>query len=55
MTDHARRRTDDSLDDNRDDWHVQDYVGNRAACLLNALFTTRAPSWQCGGQGFESP
>jgi hypothetical protein len=46
---------DDDSDDNADDSCPTNYFHNTAFRLLNCLFTLLARSWQCGGQGFESP
>jgi hypothetical protein len=46
---------DDSSDDNFDDSCVLNYADNTPIRLLKALFEPCAWSWQCGGQGFESP
>ena len=46
---------DDNFDDNRDDNWPPNYVAYTAKCQLNGLITALARSWQCGGQGFESP
>jgi hypothetical protein len=46
---------DDSFDGNCDDSCAPNYAYNTTNCLLNSLFTTPASSWQCGGQGFDSP
>jgi hypothetical protein len=48
-------RAYDISDDNADDSCTRNYVHNRAFRLLNSLFSALARSWQCGGQGFESP
>ncbi len=46
---------DDSSDDNRDDSCTPNYADNTALFDLFCLFRHFAWSWQCGGQGFESP
>jgi len=46
---------DHSLDDNADDSCTPDYVSNDIKLLVNGLFSDAVRSWQCGGQGFESP
>ena len=46
---------DDSLDDNRDDNYSPNYGNYSPKSLLSRLVTAPARSWQCGGQGFESP
>jgi hypothetical protein len=46
---------DHSFDDNADDTCASNYANNTAYGLLNGQFTAPACSWQCGGQGFESP
>jgi hypothetical protein len=47
--------TDDFLDDNADDSCLPNYVAYAAIRDLSPLVTDSACSWQCGGQGFESP
>jgi hypothetical protein len=49
------RRIDDTFDDNRDDNGLHNYVAYTAKPQLKRLNTAPARSWQCGGQGFESP
>jgi hypothetical protein len=46
---------DHRFDDNADDSCALNYAYNTAFGLLNSLFSDPACSWQCGGQGFESP
>ena len=47
--------SDDSFDDNPDDSYAL-YDANYSPKMgLNCLFRASACSWQCGGQGFESP
>ena len=48
--------TDDSLDDNRDD-NCDPNLRPQQSSMgdLNTLLTATAWSWQCGGQGLESP
>jgi hypothetical protein len=46
---------DDSSDDNRDDSGHLNYVPYSAKMHVSCLVTSPACSWQCGGQGFESP
>jgi hypothetical protein len=46
---------DHNSDDNADDSCPPNYTYNTAFRLLNSLFSPVARSWQCGGQGFESP
>ena len=46
---------DHSFDDNADDSCAPNYAHDTAFRLLNSLFSDPACSWQCGGQGFESP
>jgi len=47
--------TDDSSDDNREDNRMPNCTDNTAVSDLSCLFRRFAWSWQCGGQGFESP
>jgi len=44
-----------TFDDNADDSCTLGYAYHATYWLLNSLFTVAACSWQCGGQGFESP
>jgi hypothetical protein len=44
-----------SVDDNRDDNYSLNYGNRSPKSLLSCLVTAPARSWQCGGQGFESP
>jgi hypothetical protein len=46
---------DDSFDDNRDDCGPLNYTPYSPKMHLSCLITAPARSWQCGGQGFESP
>jgi hypothetical protein len=46
---------DDNRDDNRDDSYSLNADIYRPDSLLSCLVSTPACSWQCGGQGFESP
>jgi hypothetical protein len=46
---------DDSSDDNRDDSGPVNYVPYSPKMRVSCLVTAPACSWQCGGQGFESP
>ena len=50
-----RPSSDDTLDDNDDDNPCSSDVDYRAFLVTSCLFRVRACSWQCGGQGFESP
>jgi hypothetical protein len=45
----------DSSDDNRDDSGPLSYVPYSPKMHVSCLITAPACSWQCGGQGFESP
>jgi hypothetical protein len=42
-------------DDNADDSHAPNYAHNICFRTVSYLFSALARSWQCGGQGFESP
>jgi hypothetical protein len=44
-----------SVDDNLDDNYSLNYGNCSPKSLLSCLVTAPARSWQCGGQGFESP
>jgi hypothetical protein len=46
---------DDSLDDNGHDNYSLNCGNYSSKSLLSCLVTAPARSWQCGGQGFESP
>ena len=46
---------DDSFDDNRDDSYPFNHGVYGPDVQLSRLVTASARSWQCGGQGFESP
>jgi hypothetical protein len=46
---------DDSSDDNPDDSEPLNYADDSAKRRSLCLVRTPARSWQCGGQGFESP
>jgi hypothetical protein len=46
---------DDNRDDNRDDSGPLNYVPYSPKMHVSCLVTAPACSWQCGGQGFESP
>jgi hypothetical protein len=48
-------RSDDSLDDNCDDSFCPSDAAHTTICGRSCLVTASARSWQCGGQGFESP
>jgi hypothetical protein len=48
-------RSDDSPDDNCDDSYYPCASAYTTICGLSCLVTPSARSWQCGGQGFESP
>ena len=50
-----RTVSDDSLDDNCDDSCCPSDAAYRTMCSRSCLVTVSARSWQCGGQGFESP
>ena len=51
----AKSAVDDNSDDNRDDnCFIHDAI-YRGKLVLSCLVTASACSWQCGGQGFESP
>jgi hypothetical protein len=45
----------DNSDDNRDDNCSPNNRGYRAVSGVSCLVVSPARSWQCGGQGFESP
>ena len=45
----------DSCDDNRDDRGSLNHHRESPQMPLSCLVTAPARSWQCGGQGFESP
>jgi hypothetical protein len=47
--------SDDSFDDNHDDNCFLNHHPYTAEPPASCLFTVPAWSWQCGGQGFESP
>jgi hypothetical protein len=49
------RLIDDRSDDNPGDSYSPNYAHNAASRVLFRLVTRFAWSWQCGGQGFESP
>jgi hypothetical protein len=49
------RCVDHDFDDNADDSCPFDHAHSSAARRPSSLFTGSARSWQCGGQGFESP
>jgi hypothetical protein len=49
------RRVDDNSDDNGDDSYCPNHDTYTTIANLSCLFTASARSWQCGGQGFESP
>jgi hypothetical protein len=51
----SRPLADHISDDNGDDSCAQDYAHNSVLWLTRGLFARAAWSWQCGGQGFESP
>jgi len=46
---------DHSSDDNADDSSGPNYAYDTAFRPINSLFSTVARSWQCGGQGLDSP
>jgi hypothetical protein len=46
---------DDNFDDNRDDSCAYNAAAYSPKVLVNRLVRSAARSWQCGGQGFESP
>jgi hypothetical protein len=48
-------RSDDNLDDNCDDSCCPSDAPYTTICARSCLVTASARSWQCGGQGFESP
>ena len=48
-------RSDDNFDDNPDDSYYLYNTNYSPKMPLNCLFRGCACSWQCGGQGFESP
>ena len=47
--------SDDNPDDNADDTRSLDGAAYKAFLMKPCLFRACACSWQCGGQGFESP
>jgi hypothetical protein len=49
------QRVNWSGDDNLDDNYSLNYRNYRPISPLSCLVTAPARSWQCGGQGFESP
>jgi hypothetical protein len=51
----AQLSNDDSSDDNRDDTGPLNYAPYSPKIHLSCLVMAPACSWQCGGQGFESP
>jgi hypothetical protein len=51
----SQLRNDDSSDDNRDDTGPLNYVPYGPKMHVSCLVSDPARSWQCGGQGFESP
>ena len=55
MTNTAAPIGDDNSDDNRDDSCAPNNGHDSEKTCLFSLFTHSARSWQCGGQGFESP
>lgn len=50
----APERDDDS-DDNPDDSYHSNHTHYSPILAVSCLFRGYARSWQCGGQGFESP
>jgi hypothetical protein len=48
-------RADNNSDDNTGDKCCLNHVTYTTIRGLTCLFTRSARSWQCGGQGFESP
>lgn len=53
---HPRRNiADDNCDDNPDDSCTPNNAHDNAKMVLSCLVVYFARSWQCGGQGFESP
>jgi hypothetical protein len=46
---------DYNRDDNHDDNYSLNYGNYSPKSLLSCQVTAPARSWQCGGQGFESP
>ena len=55
LVDPAGPGVDHNPDDNADDSRAPSYGYDTTLRSLNSLFTDFARSWQCGGQGFESP
>jgi hypothetical protein len=51
----TQRIADDNSDDNPDYSCTPDNAHNCPKTVLSCLVTHSACSWQCGGQGFESP
>ena len=51
----AKSAVDDNSDDNLDDIGPSNHHRYIPEMRLSSLFTAHACSWQCGGQGFESP
>jgi hypothetical protein len=51
----GRERVDDSCDDNRDDSGSLNHHRYSSKMHVSCVVTAPARSWQCGGQGFESP
>jgi hypothetical protein len=49
------QRVDHNSDDNADDSCALNHIDDKVLQLLNSLVSDPAWSWQCGGQGFESP
>jgi hypothetical protein len=47
--------SDDNSDDNADDSCCLNHVAYTTMRGPSRLVTVSARSWQCGGQGFESP
>ena len=48
-------RADDDFDDNPDDSYHSNHTHYSPILAVSCLFRGCACSWQCGGQGFESP
>ena len=46
---------DDDFDDNPDDSYASKHTHYSRILAVSCLFRGYARSWQCGGQGFESP
>jgi hypothetical protein len=46
---------DDDSDDNPDDSCTPNNAHDCTKMVVSCLITAPARSWQCGGQGFESP